>query len=528
MKKNAITIIVLLFLSIFAILPFFNSGFFVSDDGDWMIIRFSAFYTALKDGQLPVRFLHFLNSGYGYPVPTFLYPGYMYFAAPIQIITSDFVNTIKLVFVISLLGSTFFTYLWLNKIFSKIASIFGSIISLYLPYHLYDVYTRGSLGEIFALMWVPFILWSMEKKNILLTSIGIALLIISHNSLAALFLPIILFYAILKLKSLNFNKLIISLFPIILFSFGLSAFFTIPAIYELKFTQFLKTSISNPLIYFADLKLIGLVSIFIFINSIFLLHSIIWKKTNKSTSLSYKRNIVKYLIFFLFLSGFSIFLSTSASKFIWEIIPSSWIQFPFRVLSYLIICLSFLAAFSISLIKGARLIIMILVTTFLLIYSAHPFVYPKKQTNFSDIYYYTNQATTTVQDEYMPKWVKQKPLKSAEKKVEVIKGEGEIKNIVYNNKKIIFSSEIKQEAIVQVNTIYWPGWEVFVNGEKENIEYLNSNGFMNISLNKGYNNVVIEFFETPLRIFSDMISIVSLLILVIYFCGRIKFNKQKT
>src|SRR3989344_3219366 len=78
MAKKYLPIVILLLLMIPSIWFLLLPGFFESDDGEWMIIRFSAFYQALADGQFPVRFLGRLNNGYGYPVADFLYPGFMY------------------------------------------------------------------------------------------------------------------------------------------------------------------------------------------------------------------------------------------------------------------------------------------------------------------------------------------------------------------------------------------------------------------------------------------------------------------
>src|SRR5215469_14540665 len=118
MKKNEFLIILLLIVfTLPSVLPLVHHGFFQTDDGEWMVIRLSAFYQALHDGQFPVRFLQRLNFGYGYPVAEFLYPGSFYFGSVLHIIRFGFVNSIKLVFGISFICSAFFTYFWLKRFF---------------------------------------------------------------------------------------------------------------------------------------------------------------------------------------------------------------------------------------------------------------------------------------------------------------------------------------------------------------------------------------------------------------------------
>src|SRR3989344_5183442 len=246
MKNKLLIIIFLLLFLIPAVYSLFLPGFFESDDGEWMVIRFSAFYQALSDGQFPVRFLGRLNFSYGYPVANFLYPGFMYLATPLQIFGLGFVNSIKLILIVSMLGGGLFSYFWLSKIFDKWSSFLGAIVFTYTPYHLYDLYKRGSVGEILAISLLPFILWQFERRSIFLTTIGIFLLILAHNTLAILFLFFVVFYMGLNIyvskekKDLIFDYLIS-----LLLGMGMASFFWIPAFLELRFTFFSNTQVSQ-------------------------------------------------------------------------------------------------------------------------------------------------------------------------------------------------------------------------------------------------------------------------------------------
>ncbi len=499
-------IFVVILLSLPALYALTHPGFFVTDDGDWMIIRFSAFYQALRDGQFPVRFLHRLNFDYGYPVATFLYPGFMYFAVPFKVIGFDFVDSMKMVLALSLVGSAVFSFLWLVRLFPKIPAVVGALFYVYLPYHLYDVYTRGSVGEVFALLWVPFVLWMIERKSVFFVSLGIFLLLISHNTLALLFVPLLFLYALLRKVFLK-KDLLISFF----LGGLLSSFFTIPALLELSNTQFSKTVIADPLQYFASFEVIGLVSFFILlVSAVFYLRNM--KKEE------YKRIVLLFLI----LVGISVFLASSISTFVWQVIPSSFIQFPFRVLSVLLPSIAFLTAFLLYRIReSAKTYVLLLVLLgILLIINASPFLIPKEYTQKDEGYYVTNDATTTVQDEYMPLWVKDKVTQRPERKVEIIKGEGEVVGISSTNKQVVFSMNATAPTIVQINTIYWPGWKAFVDGKERQIER-NEKGLMQLSLDAGEKNVVLTFEETPLRLFADILSISALVGLAGYVGKRI-------
>ena len=239
MKTKLLSIVLIILFSIPSIIALFKTGFFITDDGDWMLIRFTAFHQAFVDGQFPVRFLGRLNHEYGYLVPNFNYPGFMYLAEIPKILGFGFVDAIKIILGFSMLGSAVFTFLWLSKLFNKFSSTVGALVYLYSPYHIFDLYKRGSVGEVLALSIVPFILWQIERRSLFFTSLSIALLILSHNILATLFIPIIVLYSLLK-----FRTPASTIYPLLL-GLGLSAFFWIPAIYDLQYTVFLETTVSE-------------------------------------------------------------------------------------------------------------------------------------------------------------------------------------------------------------------------------------------------------------------------------------------
>lgn len=496
-SKKFLPVLLLLLLMIPPVWFLLMPGFFISDDGEWMIIRFSAFYQALADGQFPVRFLGRLNFGYGYPVANFLYPGFMYFAVPIHILGLSFISTIKAVLIFSMIGTSVFSYFWLSKFFDKFSAVIGSLFLTYTPYHLFDLYKRGSVGELFAFVWVSFVLWMIDEKNTFFVAIGVFLLAVSHNTIFLLLAPLLFIYSILR-KALSIKDTVVSFVLGIL----MSSFFTLPAVHELAFTRFSQTKISDVSAYFVDFQLIGLSTITVLVLSLF-----IYLKQKKND---------RIFIFFFLISILSIFFSIKLSEPIWNLLPSSLVQFPFRLLSYLVLSVGFLTAYAISKFSNIRRYLISAVLILLLFLSAIPFLKPSELFDKGDSFYSTNEATTTVQDEYMPKWVKDKPITRYEKKVEILEGRGEIRNLSYNDsKKVMFDVNAESKAQVRVNTIYYPGWGARVNGAESKIDYSNDRGVMELDLKKGSSRVEFLFGETPLRLFADIVSLSSLIALIV-------------
>lgn len=512
-KKNLLTVSLVILLLLPSILPLLREGFFITDDGEWMIIRLSAFYQAIADGQFPARFLGRLNFGYGYPVATFLYPGFMYMGIFIHLLKISLADTIKIILGVSMVTSFAFSYFWLRKFFGKTQSLVGCLFYVYTPYYIYDIYVRGSAGEVLALAVLPFILWQSERKSTFWVGVGVGALILSHNSLAVLFLVLIISYVLLNLY-ISKNKLtFLNSITAIFLGFGISAFFWIPVITELQNTVFSRTVVSEWSGYFAKVSLIGYSTIFLLLLTIanFVSRKIVIKEH-------------RLTVFFICVCSISIFFALPASSFLWNSLPVGFIQFPFRFLSVIPVCAAFLAASNLNAVKGKLRIFQMLFLAGILILSALPFFQKIQYTNKDEGFYGTNEATTTVQDEFMPVWVKNKPTKRFDRKVEILKGEGETKNVIYDNKKIAFSTDLKNSSIIQVNTIYWPGWKASIDKKPVEITYTNPKGVMELSVPKGNHSVELEFSETPIRFLGDIISIISFVLLV-YFSSKFRMKK---
>lgn len=493
-KINIILPIVLGIFLVPAIFQLFKPGLIQTDDLTWMVIRFGAFFNTLKDGQIPARLLEGLNNGYSYPVANFLYPGFLYAASVIHVLGVGFVDSVKTLLIVSFIGSGFFTYFWLKKLFDPFASLIGSLFYIYTPYHLYDVYTRGSIGEALAIMWLPFVLWQLERKSVHFVSLGIFFMILSHNSLALILLPVVTLYSAFQKRFLLF--LISTILGMLM-----SSFFIIPAIFELSYTNFSKTVISNPLDYFASIPLQGYSTLFVLAFALAVMFF-----TRKSLQFAPHKRLV---IFFMCITLISLFLSWEGSASIWVVLPSQFIQFPYRVLALLLVGVAFISGFSISRLSGLKRQLLMIILLAILGVSANQFLTVKGWDNFPDDYYLTNMDTTTVKNEYLPKWVNIRPEKKPDRDIEVIFGGAKVNTVEINSKNIVFDLENSKDSTIRVNRIYYPGWIAYMNHEKIPIKYDNDYGVMDIEIARNAGRITMIFQETNLRFFSNVLTLVS-------------------
>lgn len=509
LRSQGLWLLLLLLLSLPALIALFHPGFMQTDDGNWMVIRFSAFYQALRDGQFPVRWLGRLNSGYGYPVADFLYPGFLYLGVPLQILTSNVVTTVKLLFGLSLVTGSVGMYLWLSSKFDRFGALVGALVYLYTPYHLYDMTQRGSLGEILALAVVPFVFWALAKGYLGFFSFVLALLILSHNTLAVLFVPLVVLYAMILFGKETKKIQRFALF--FLLGIGLSCFFWLPALYDLRYTVFHQTVISNWRQYFAGMSLIGWGTLAVLLSAIALLLS-------KRTAITKQRQLL--VILFIIAAGFSLFVSTSLSSLLWHVLPVQFVQFPFRFLSLTVFATAFLAAWVVEkrMLAGIVLVILVFLTSL-------PFLTAKSYQLQEVGYFDTNEATTTVKNEYMPVWVRQLPTTHVDTVVATLSNGVEKSAKTSHGFSFAMTSPIQTSVVI--NQLFFPGWEVLIDGKKADISPSSPQGLITVSIPSGHHQIRGRFVETPLRLFADILSILSLLVIGSFFFTTNKAYAKK-
>ncbi|MBI5620964.1 hypothetical protein HY949_04240 [Candidatus Gottesmanbacteria bacterium] len=492
-----------LIVALFGVLwPLIRPGFYISDDGEWMVIRLSAFYQSLADGQFPVRFLGRLNNSYGYPVANFLYPGFLYIGSFLHFLGLSFVTSIKAILVVSVVGSALWTYASLKRLYSAFASIVGSLTFIASPYLLYDLYSRGSVGEVLAFLPASAGIFSILSGNTWLFTLSVAGLIVSHNTLAVLFLTVLVVYIFATGKRGFFLPLCLGL--------GIAAFFWMSALWEKQYVRFDLVTVSSPREYMLNIRnawLMGFAGL-----------------AAGLVMLVHRRGVMIGRIGWtaLLLFGGSVFLTLPVSQFFWSFSSiSSLVQFPYRMLSIATLMTPWVVAPVVQryekkkpLVVGAIVLLLILPAWHIISRVS----YVLRETG----YYTTNEGTTTVADEYMPRWVKAIPEKRSAERIIFQKGRG---NLVYeylNTQRTLVHVDVIQAGVLRIQTVYYPGWGVLLDGVPIKATYDNEYGFMDIPVSVGKHSVETEFRETVPRFITDMVSVGSLVVWMILLVRAIK------
>ena len=123
---------------------------------------------------------------------------------------------------------------------------------------------------------------------------------------------------------------------------------------------------------------------------------------------------------------------------------------------------------------------------------------------------------------FLPVWVKEVVVATPPVKLGPLKGQADIVDrggMALDRK---FSIQAASPAVLCYYAYYFPGWEVYVDGSKVKIDPGNPYGFMVFMVPEGKHEVRVHWGTTPVRLFSDIVSLTAsaLLLLAAFFTGR--------
>lgn len=587
--------ILLTILSFWVLRPLFEPGFFPMHD-DQQIARLYDLHKALVSGHFPPRWVSNLGFGYGYPLFNF-YPPLVYYLGEIfHLFGFSLINSIKIVMGLGLVLSSFSLFVLAGKFVSPKSALLASLLYLYAPYRSLDVYVRGALAESFAFVFYPLILFFIfnifEKKNIrsfLFLSFSFAGLILTHSLMVfpfSVFLLLILFSLTFFLRNgPKIGNLLIVFFSLF-FGFLITSYFSLPSIFEKKYTlvdEILIKELANYQLHFVYLRQlinsawgyggsiyglldgisfeIGKIHLILLITPLFYLLLVFWKIISPKKNNPFPQKILLkdqnlfskifpvdlYLIIFLISLFFSIFLASFHSQFLWHLFKPLWyIQFPWRFLSFTALFIPLVIVISLEkflirpIYKNILLIIFIVIT---ILFNSKYFK-PSEYLRVNDAKYTAKKdiswRISKTSFEFIPKGVKTifsdintTQIAITEKEISpslytVLKGKFKIKEIQNSSHRKIALINTPGGGILRINLFNFQGWKVYLNGKEALIDDKNKLKLITIVLPKGDHKLVTEFEDTPVRTIGNYLSIISLILLaIIIFISKIKFHNYQ-
>lgn len=530
--KRHFFLILLFIIMIIPLGDLLHAGLPLTHDGQDHVARIANFYQNLQEGTIIPRWAGNLNWGYGHPILIFLYPLPSYIASFFHFFGFSFVDSTKLVFATTFVASGLTMFLWMRKITDEKSAFIGSVLYVIAPYRIVDLYVRGAIGEHVAFVFLPLVLCfiaKLSKKisywNIACGSISLALLLLSHNAISIMFLPLIFLYIFYlsyfsKAKKSFFFSSLLS----VILAFGLAAFFWIPAFFEGKYTlrdivtagEYISRFVPFERFFSADWsyggsdqlsKQIGVVHWILVVASVF------------ATFIFYRKKNSLWVISSGLLGIFAVtlFLMTQSSNGIWQTLTTlQKFQFPWRFLSITVFAAAVLGGLAMSTISEKFKLVACCFLLFATLWFNKDYwraqeYFLKPESFYTGIY---NGTTDT--GESSPIWSVRFMEKWPKAHIEVIDGNARIQELSRRVTEHTYIVDASARSRIRENTLYFPGWNVFIDGVRANIEFQDpaNRGLMTFFTEKGIYKVHIAFSETKLRLFANIVSVVSLVFLV--------------
>lgn len=521
--------------------------------------RIQQFVLNLKNLQIPPRIAPDFSFKLGFPVFNYYSPFSYWITSVISLFNIPIAPAIKISFLLAIIVGFIFMFKFTNIFFDFYPSLLSAVLYVSSPWLAVEIFIRGNMAETWFIALLPTALWALYKNQLskspwffLLTAIVTSFALTSHNVLSLIFLPFILIYVLLlPNKTKGIMTVISSLF--------LSAYFFVPALVELgqthastiaKSSSYLDQALcwkqlwtsnwdygvsfsgcgdSMPFMLGKPQIILGILGLF------FLFVKIIVFKKNKN----------KLVIFFVTATTFlAIFLTTNSAIFINKIfLPIfSMFQFPWRFLSFGLFGLTFIAG-SIEAPKKLKKILPVFFITlsiFITIYNSKFFIKHnlvlEKFNNDTLNSIHVKKAVAYKVSEYLPntvnykKWLLLEPKQDgSEKKDLLLEDDLFIHNLDPGKIDIqqnapFFKKAVADSKKVIINVSYLPYWKILVNDKNiipDKLDYL---GRPILTL-ENPSTIIVKYEQTIIEKVGNIISIITLLILILWIKSQTILNK---
>lgn len=547
-KKQAKYVISLLLLSLLACSGWLNPLFPKTHEGYSSVFTLMDFDKAFRDGNLLVNWLPTV-AGAGEPTFNFYPPLVYYVSEFIHLLGVSFINTIKVVFIISYFLSGLFMFLFVKKLTNNsVAAWVAAAAYIFNPYHLVDSNLRGDFAESFSFVFIPLVFYyvydSFSRNHyvrpVLCAGISYALVILCHVIIAYMAGIFVLIYSLhfLLMKTTSASRLLLRLGIIGSIALSLSVFYWFPALLERNYVDFtFLTNIlyrpENNFIYLSQLLQssqwifgssgaglnntmplgLGAFSILVFMYNGYV---VIRNRDSSGTILCFE--------ICLFLSAL---LTTDYGLPILKMIPMvDIIQFPWRFLLFSAFFCSVLSGYIVEdfsrglsrNLVGFVLFCVLLVSSFQML--SIPGGYMLYDAPISEVSVYYLQ-------EYLPvhNGIAAKPF-----------GRGDFPDVIYTGKYTFqekrstywkLSTYSEETSDCNVKIFYYPRWKCYEDGIEKRI-WVSENGTISFSISEGVHVIEIKYEETYMSILSKVWSLLVLIVmLLVLFVERGKSRLQR-
>ncbi len=540
MSKSTLPWLILVgLLTFFSFKSLLRPGYFPMHD-DMQAMRVLQMDKCFRDGQFPCRWVPDMGYGYGYPQFIYYSPLPYYVMEIFHLLGLSFLDSVKAGIALSFILSALAMFALGKSLWGNWGGLVAALFYVYAPYRASDAYTRGAVGEFWALVFLPLIFWAIweyvknEKfKYLAFLALALAGLLTTHNITSVAFTPLACLWALFSLWYFKKPKAFLKLLLGGIWGIGLSAFFVFPVVFERQFVH-VETMISGYFNYLAH-----------FVSFRQLFFSTHWgygsSELGPNDDLSFNFGILHWLfslmalitaffvarkekifkvVIFLALAGLAaVFMTHQRSVFIWNSLPFlAYFQFPWRFLT--------IATFAFSLLPGALIFflkdksraavlgaVMVVGVIFFNAFYFNPRLwYPISDKEKFSGELWEKQLTISIFD-YLPIYAQAPPSQKAPDEPQIIKGKARVVNFQKGTDWQKGELAVDKEAEVRLPLYDFPGFKVWVDGQEIKTNHDNPLGLITFSVPAGGHSFSVKLTRTPGRLLGDLTSFLSFLFL---------------
>lgn len=534
-------ILIVLALAILIVWPTFLPGYFFHHD-DLHVMRIYQMRRCFNDLQIPCRWVPDMGFGNGYPLFNY-YSALPYYLGAAFSYPLGFVDSAKVLFFIPLVLGGVAMFLLSRELFGELGGLVAGTLYLFAPYRALDSYVRGAVSESFALAIIPLVFYfslrlikNRSKFSFLGLSTSLGAFLLSHNIMTMIFLPLLLVWIIYWCREHSWRNLWLLMLGLIL-GLGLAAFFVVPAFWERGLVQS-ENLIKNGFQYWIHFATSYQLFVdrswgygaSIFGNADSISFQIGWPHwwavlavgglfTVRFFKFKFLSSNFKLGLLMIGFFIWGIFMTHNKSTFVWQNLPIlQYAQFPWRFLGVVIFSSSILGGLLMVLVRNqwkwsVGLMIIALTVIFNVGYfkpiSFYADVTDQKKLS-GDSWEFQRRASIL---DYLPKEAKE-PLGPAPTAPEIRTGKAEISGFFNKSNSFQFTANVLYKANIEVPIFDFPNWKIKVNGVDFNHSHNNPLARIRLDLDPGSYLIEGRFTDTPVRGISNIISLVSLLVII--------------
>jgi uncharacterized membrane protein len=507
-------------------------------DTGFHIFQSFQFLQGLENGSFYPRWAADANNGYGSPNFIFYSPLAYYLTAFVHLWEPSLIMSMIYVIWAGFFLSGLSMFFATRKMFGNPGSLLSAVVYQLLPFHLIDLYHRGTFAELLTYSWIPlffyFLINRRKSGDSRATMVGLSLsyagLILTHLATGFIFSVVAGAYLLYGMVFLEEKKALIKTAVLLAVGLGISTVYLGPAVLERKFVHIgllAKNIYSYAGIFLFDSRAPLFEVFFRFLYITVLLEAVFFLSivlVSRKSSLTEMRAGTNRFLILVFVGSF--FLTTPLSSPLWNWIPQfSFLQFPWRWIIVMELSLCFLIAhtYSFEKVQDSRpaIILKLLIVIILALFAQLP-MQKIHDASISEADFVRlnrmNQWRNFMDEkpEYLPVWANLEDIWSRKRddRVMTISGRASTRVAEWAPESRTIEVRALSDAVIRISTYYYPGWEVTLDGGVIPKGVEKEKGAVSVHVSEGDHTIRATFGDTRLRRIAKYISLMSLLFLI--------------